>query len=303
MKYIVNIMLLSGPYKDYCIQLLLTFPDNYPVNPPKILTGIYEGYCLQLLLTFSEYYPVKPPKLQIFPGQNFNQTFHHHIFDDKDGFKKFCFDFLENDFMNINEANSGWNPSYTISTLLMQVQSFLSDPDLSPNSMPKPHQIKELMDSMNNYERIFKINNENGEIIKIHTWKDPYPKIYFKVNEISNQTEDLIFYDKNKLIKENLTCYITKLNIFDDPHIILGYPIVKKSSNIIYPIPEILSYEGYLTQTSYDYQEKSYLFEYERKNLKSANNEFYDSWLPIYINEEHYKKNRTTILNYFSIQL
>ena len=276
MKYIVNIMLLSGPYKDYCLQLLLTFPDNYPVNPPKIL---------------------------IYPNQLFDNLYHHHIFpDDKKDengniFKKLCFDLLDNDFMSTKSEKTGWNPSYTISTLLMQVQSFLSDPDLSENSMPKPHQIEELM----NYQRIFKINDENGEIIKIHTWKDPYPKMYFKVNEISNQTEDLIFYDKNKLIKENLTCYITKLNIFDDPHIILGYPIVKKSSNIIYPIPEILSYEGYLTQTTYDYQEKSYFFNYEKKNLKSANNEYYDSWLPIYINEANFEYNKQTILNSFSV--
>ena len=59
--------------------------------------------------------------------------------------------------MSTKTENIGWNPSYIISTLLMQLQSFLSDPDLSENSMPKPHQIKELMDSMNNYQRIFKI--------------------------------------------------------------------------------------------------------------------------------------------------
>ena len=35
--------------------------------------------------------------------------------------------------------------------------------------------------------------------------------------------------------------------------------------------------------------------------FKSANNEFYDSWLPIYINEEHFLKNKITILNSFSI--
>jgi hypothetical protein len=158
------------------------------------------------------------------------------------------------------------------------------------------------MDSMNNYQRIFKINDENGEIIKIHTWKDPYPKMYFKVNEISNQIHRLILYNKNKLIKENLTCYITKLNIFDDPHAILGYPIVKKSSNIIYPIPEILSYEGYLTQTSYDNsQDPFYLFEYNSKNLKSANNEYFDSWLPIYINEANFEYNKQTILNSFTV--
>ena len=281
MKYIVNIMLLSGPYKDFCIQLLLTFPENYPISPPKIL---------------------------IYPNQLFDNLYHHHIFPDNkkdengNTFKKICFDLLDNDFMSTKIENSGWNPSYTISTLLMQVQSFLSDPDLSENSMPKPHQIQELMDSMNNYQRTFKINDENGEIIKIHTWKEPYPKMYFKENEISNQTDGLMFKDKNKLIKENLTCYVTKLNIFDDPHIILGYPIVKKSSDKIYPIPEILSYEGYLTQISYgDFQEKYFIFEYGKKNLKSANNEYYDAWLPIYINENNFEYNKQTILNSFSI--
>ena len=34
---------------------------------------------------------------------------------------------------------------------------------------------------------------------------------------------------------------------------------------------------------------------------KSANNEFYYSWLPIYINDENFEENKTTILNYFSI--
>jgi len=280
MKYVVNIMLLSGPYKSYCLQLLLTFPDNYPIYPPKVL---------------------------IYPNQLFDNLYHRHIFSDdkKDEngniFKKLCFDLLDNDFLSTKNEKTGWNPSYTISTLLMQVQSFLSDPDLSENSMPNPHQIKELMDSMNDYQRIFKIHDENGEIIKIHTWKDPYPKMFFKVNEISNQTEDLISYDKNKIIKENLTCYIMKLNIFDDPYILLGYPIVKKSSNIIYPIPEILSYEGYLTQTSYDYQDYFYFFRYDRKTLKSANNEFYDSWLPIYINETNFEYNKQAILNSFSV--
>ena len=37
MKYIVNIKLMEGPYKNYCVQLLLTFPESYPSKPPKIL--------------------------------------------------------------------------------------------------------------------------------------------------------------------------------------------------------------------------------------------------------------------------
>ena len=184
-KYIVNIMLLTGPYKTYCLQLLLTFPDNYPIKPPKIL---------------------------IYPNQLFDNLYHHHIFNDENTldengkcFKKLCIDLLDNDFMSTKDENTGWNPSYTISTLLMQIQIFLSNPDLSENSMPKPYQIKELMESMNNYERIFTIKEDGNEEIKIHTWKNPYPKMYFKENtEINNNDNDLIPLNKNKIIKENL---------------------------------------------------------------------------------------------------
>ena len=166
MNYVVNIMLLSGPYKGYCLQLLLTFPDNYPIKPPKIL---------------------------IYPKQLLGHSYHHHIFDDdkKDengyNFKKLCFDLLDNDFMSTKDEYTGWNPSYTISTLLMQVQSFLSEPDLPENNMPKLHQIDELFNSMNNYEKIFIIKSENGQIVKKHNWKEPYPKMYFKENKIEKK--------------------------------------------------------------------------------------------------------------------
>ena len=55
MKYVVNIKLMNGPYKDYCVQLYLTFPETYPSKPPKIL---------------------------IYPGQAIDGQYHHHIFDD-----------------------------------------------------------------------------------------------------------------------------------------------------------------------------------------------------------------------------
>ena len=271
-KYIVNMKLLTGPYKNYCLQLLLTFSDNYPIKPPKIL---------------------------IYPNQLFDNLYHHHVFNDEKtldengkSFKKLCIDLLDNDFMSTKEENTGWNPSYTISTLLMQVQIFLSNPDLSENSMPKPYQIDELMQSMNKYERIFTIKENGNKIIKMHTWKEPYPKMYFKENNEINKS--LISLDKNKIIKENLTCFITKLNIFDDANIIFGYPLVKKSE-IIYPIAEVLSYEGYLTQLSNEESNKSF------KQLKSANNKYYDKWLPIYINNDNFEKNKQTILNSFSV--
>ena len=82
MKYIVNIKLMEGPYKNYCVQLLLTFPETYPSKRPKIL---------------------------IYPDQAIDGQYHHHIFQDstKDEnnhyFKKFCFDLLDNDFMDTKQ--------------------------------------------------------------------------------------------------------------------------------------------------------------------------------------------------------
>ena len=116
MKYVVNIRLMVGPYEGYCVQLLLTFNDNYPTKPPKIL---------------------------IYPDQAIDGQYHHHIFQDysKDEkghyFKKFCFDLLDNDFMNISEEHTGWNPSYSISSLLLQVQNFIADPDMHGHIPPK----------------------------------------------------------------------------------------------------------------------------------------------------------------------
>ena len=160
MKYVVNIKLMNGPYKDYCVQLYLTFPETYPSKPPKIL---------------------------IYPNQAIDGQYHHHIFDDysltdENGhkFKKFCFDLLDNDFMSTKEENTGWNPSYTISSLLLQVQNFISDPDMH-GYIPDKYKIKQLMDSMKNYSRKFKIVNDQGKTeIVVHTWDKPFPPMYKK---------------------------------------------------------------------------------------------------------------------------
>ena len=287
MNYIVNIKLLQGPYTNYCIQLLLTFPDEYPTKPPKIL---------------------------IYPNQALDGQYHHHIFPDykmdENGkhFKKFCFDLLDNDFMNTNEENTGWNSSYDISSLLLQVQNFLCDPDMH-GYIPNKEKIKQLMDSMNNYQRSFKIINDKGEEeIITHTWNNPYPKMFFKKENENEINQNKIEEQKDKdfiriqQIKENLTCFMLKSNYIDEPDILLGYPIIqdKVSKNKIelYPIPELLTYEGFIQQIGKQDIKLDYYFDMK---FKSANNQFYNYWVPIYIDEKHYKKNKDAILNSFSI--
>ena len=371
----------KSPIEGIGIVSLDNDPKKYVVNM-KIMNGIFEGYCLQLLLTFSDNYPIKPPRILIYPGQGLDNSYHHHVFksdikDEKGNyFYKFCFDLLENDFMPTSSVeNTGWNPSYTISTLLLQVQTFLSNPDFH-NYVPNKEKIDELMKSMNNYEKTFVIKNEkNEEIIKVHTWKDPYPEMYFaknSLNIIENKLEENKIDDKLNLLKEDLTCYISRLNYIDNRNIILGYPIQRLKNGVLIPIPEILSYDCFIEESSKNDSDNRYenfriipfhdfnfninnnidnnidddinlipnLFEFnvirnfdlfrdiqrrERReripffngfydedinysidrnfgNLyKSANNEFYNSWLPIFINDENFEKNKITILNYFSI--
>ena len=286
MKYVVNIKLMTGPYKAYCIQLLLTFPDSYPSKPPKML---------------------------IYPDQAIDGQYHHHIFGDfltdenNHYFKKFCFDLLDNDFMSTKDENSGWNPSYTISSILLQVQNFISDPDM-PGFVPQQYQIKQLFDSMKTYKRKFRIINEQGkEEIIVHTWQNPFPKMYEKKEEQKEEKEDEIT-QKEKIriqqIKDNLTCFMLKINYIDDMDILLGYPIIQNQLGLmkqkieLYPIPELLTYEGYMAQIGKQDDKLDFYFDIK---FKSANNQYYNYWVPIYIDEYHYKKNRTAILNSFSV--
>ena len=106
------------------------------------------------------------------------------------------------------------------------------------------------------------------------------------------------------MIKENLTCSVLKTNYIDDPNLLLGYPIVQTKSKYkvneieLYPIPEMLSYEGYLTEIGNQEQKLDLYFE---THFKSSNNQLYNCWIPVYINKKHYEENKTHVLNSFSI--
>ena len=300
--------IVKSPIEGIGIVSIDNDPMKYAVNM-RLMQGPYEGYCLQLLLTFKDNYPSRPPKILIFPNQGISGEYHHHIFNDYDGFKKFCFDLLDNDFMSISEEHTGWNPSYSISSLLLQVQNFIADPDMH-GYIPPRDKINQLMNSMDNYKKVFKIRNENEEIKIVHTWRNPYPKMYFKKFDKSNKNNEIDIKNSNKenekkmkIIKENLTCFMLKFNYIEDPDILLGYPIIQKigfgkNKIELYPIPEMLTYDGFMSQIG---KQDSKLDYYFSTSFKSANNEYYNYWVPIYIDENHYLKNRTAILNSFSI--
>lgn len=286
-------------------------PFRYVINM-ELMTGIYEGYKVQLLMTIPEDYPIKPPKILIYPNQTIGSGYHHHIFSASSGYKKFCIDFLDNEFhMDTNAEHTGWNPAYTISSILLQVQNFIGDPDM--HHLPDKAQIERLMNSMNSYERDFMVKEQDKNVKIHHTWKDPYPKMYSS-NEPKNEIKMDVYEERDsrtkETIKENLTCYLLRENYIDNPEILLGYPIIQSKSVYgkdkieLYPIPQLLTYEAYQMQmTSMQVNQSNLINSFYVNNnntanrVKAANNEYFNTWLPIYVDEQHYNKNKTTIFN------
>ena len=105
-------------------------------------------------------------------------------------------------------------------------------------------------------------------------------------------------------IKEKLTCSVLKKNYIDDPTICLGYPIFQSKNRFnpnkmeLYPVPEMLSYEGLISEIENKQEKLDFYFE---THFKSSNNQLYNCWIPVYINKEHYEKNKTHVLNSFSV--
>ena len=128
---------------------------DYIVNI-QLMDGIYKGLCLQLKMTFPDTYPIEPPEMKLIPGQ-IDHTYHHHIYG-----TEFCLDIFKNKYLPINDYGTGYNSSYTISSLLLQMQVFLSDPDFPPmEDKPSKERIQKLFENMNNFRMEY--INEKGE--------------------------------------------------------------------------------------------------------------------------------------------
>ena len=215
--------LIESPLDGIGIISLDNDPKKYIVNI-KIMSGVYEGYCIQLLLTFPDNYPIHPPKILIYPGQYLDNTYHHHItklnyIDDKSVLLGYP----------IKKKNKKNNGTLIPIPEILSYEGYLGESSKNNEEGTSRSQYLEMSDDTR--RRLMNAINNLNET----------ERQQFLINEIRNNPDI-------RIRTRTITSYYS----------------------------ETISY-------------------------KSANNEFYDSWLPIYINEEHYKKNRTTILNYFSI--
>lgn len=103
-----------------------------------------------------------------------------------------------------------------------------------------------------------------------------------------------------------MTCYLLRDNYIENSEVLLGYPVINSKSDYgkdkieLYPIPQLLTYEAYKMQMSGTQPCQNQLINsyYDTQwQPKAANNEYFNTWLPIYVNENHYTKNKELILN------
>lgn len=236
----------------------------------KILEGPYKDIIVHIELRIPETYPQSSPSGKIATGFSFTPEHHHHVYT-----FGICNDYLSN-FENSfsRQAGTGWTPSVTLKDLLMVLQPFLADPDF-----PRDHIITD------NIIEQLRRDSKMYECSCGHTTKNPLPPL----GEITNLVEKS---ELNNQVKDNLVCSVSKSSYFEDPYMILGYPLHLKrdSRNRLWTtlIPEMLCYEQYAL--AIQSSRSSY---FSRENYRSATGKEYTDWLPIYINEEHFQRGLT----------
>jgi len=157
--------------------------DPFTLHGNLIISdGLYKGLLIHLLFHIPQDYPIDPPAVNIAPDLIFGSRFHEHIFDDNLYGNSICTDITSNFsgyFKTIDASGapvkSGWTSAYTLSSVLLQLQVFFADPDLSSHALPSPQEIARLRTHIEQYSLDIKVNDGNHAVIVTHSYNTPYP--------------------------------------------------------------------------------------------------------------------------------
>ena len=247
----------------------------------NIVQGPYSGAKIHIVLIIPPEYPYKPPAGYIIGGHPFTNKFHEHVFcDHKKNLYSICIDILSNfsDYFGNDITTSGWNPAYTLTTVLLQLCTFFAEPDF-PHSTPDKDCIKLMI------KQSLEFQCDKCVIMTIIE------------SEHNNESSTIAC----PTLVEKLSCAFTKLSVFDNA--ILGYPFcvyrTKTNKLISTLIPNLISYESFASQLMIKGFEKLDL--YEGVYSKAPNGEKYNHWMPMYISKANWSKNKQVIENSISI--
>jgi ubiquitin-protein ligase len=91
-----------------------------------------EGQCIHFELNFDENYPSSAPKLYLLQLLNHPNVFGTNM----PGRYKICLNLLEHQYIGSEDKLGGWSSGYSLMTILLQVQCFLSETGRSWKSCP-----------------------------------------------------------------------------------------------------------------------------------------------------------------------
>ena len=268
-----------GPYKDMLIHVKIILPSDYPQEPPA---AYIEGN---------------------FP---FDHRHHEHVH----GGGSICCDLTSNfKFFFSSKERSGWSSACSLLSLLMQLSTFFSDIEFIEKSLSQ-EKIEQLRLNIASYKCDtcgHSTEKPVPEFIKIIDSKiEPTGKEGAVDNSDSpdeskiNSKEDNSKIDIRSELLSRLICGTQKLSLLDDPTMIIGYPInIKRDrhsriySNLVL---EYMSYDAFIANISLDAK-----LDYFDLELTSPMGQKYNYWMPIFINNEHFRKSLQLIKNSLSI--
>lgn len=261
-------------------------------------------------------YPFSAPAMNIAPGTGFNYEYHSRVWDDPEYGGSICVDILAG-YHGYFKDPPGWTPSYTLSTALMQMQVFFSDPDLPVSSLPSKSKVAQLKTKLQQYVYKHPLK-KGGEFV--HSTEKPNPPInldFIKmITQPTQETKENLESNTNsseekklddikkespdsreqRELREKLSCTILKHSLLDSTNEdIFGYPLLANQDKFkrihVTPSAELISRTAY--SQAIDQNAPRSL--YSQKAKTGLGNE-YNFWVPMYINKEHFKLSKDDIL-------
>eukprot|EP01038_Epipyxis_sp_PR26KG_P005378 gene5378-7456_t len=277
--------------------------------------GPYKNISIHILISLPLLYPDEPPSAYIEESFPFDHSHHEHVH-----YKgSICCDLTSNYHFG-KEEGTGWTPACTITSLLIQLGTFFSDPEFIERKLSLSD-VKKLRiatsqytcikcgysnlnpptDNFSTHESMTQIEN-----VKLRTdgiiMDGSMIQVQDQTNELTQQVTN-IKIEENKELLKNLFCSTLKLSLLDDPLMTLGY-LMLVTKNRFGKIQcdlkiEMISYDAYVSQLQHKGIEN--LYDIENVRLTSPMGTHYNFWMPIYINANHYAKSIPMIKNSINI--
>ena len=162
--------------------------------------------------------------------------------------------------------------------------------------IPSKDKIDNLKEETRRFRCEIKLTDGN---VMVHSYENPYPPL----NNLQN-LQDSKKQEQRRNFIEKMTCFVTRATL-DDENTLIGYPLDLQFedydddddtficspdlNNIcISPLFDPLSLEGFLMMQ-------------QQNEVRTASGKRFNYWLPLFINEKHYQRNRREFYNCLNI--